>query len=137
MPLGRRVPTAKAMRANSLWPWGKSIRALYKRGRQMFSKMDLMLCQKLNKILSSAPMQSAERSMSNMRLPLRSENARLKDIAERNAKTEAQNQEIRKKNSEFLQRENIKLQAHLLASQDRVYELQTELLRVREIINSA
>jgi capsule polysaccharide export protein KpsE/RkpR len=61
----------------------------------------------------------------------------LKDIAERNAKTEAQNQEIRKKNSEFLQRENIKLQAHLLASQDRVYELQTELLRVREIINSA
>jgi FtsZ-binding cell division protein ZapB len=64
---------------------------------------------------------------------LRSENARLKA----NAGIAAQNEDTNKKNSEYLRKENLRLQAELLASQERVYELQAKLLSLREIVNSA
>jgi hypothetical protein len=64
---------------------------------------------------------------------LRSENDRLK----RNAVTAAQNESIHKKNTGYLQTENLKLQEQLLASQERVCELQKRLLSLREIVNSA
>jgi predicted RNase H-like nuclease (RuvC/YqgF family) len=68
---------------------------------------------------------------------LRSENAWLKDCAKTNAEREAQNEETRKKNIEGWRRENLRLQEQLLASQERVYELQAKLLSLREIVNGA
>jgi predicted RNase H-like nuclease (RuvC/YqgF family) len=60
-----------------------------------------------------------------------SENDRLKA----NAKTAALNDDIHKKNAEHRQKEILRLQAELLASQERVYELQAKLLSLREIVN--
>lgn len=68
---------------------------------------------------------------------LRSENTWLKDRAEANAKIAAQNEGIRKQNSEHVLREKLKLQQELLASQERVCELQNKLLSLRQIVNSA
>jgi len=67
----------------------------------------------------------------------RSENATLRDCAGADAKRAAQNEEIHKRNIEQLRKENLKLQEQLLASQERVYELQGKLLSLREIVNSA
>jgi predicted RNase H-like nuclease (RuvC/YqgF family) len=64
---------------------------------------------------------------------LRSENARLKA----NAAIAARNDGIDKKNAEHRQKEILRLQAELLASQERVYELQNKLLSLREIVNGA
>jgi uncharacterized protein YlxW (UPF0749 family) len=66
---------------------------------------------------------------------LQSENARLKDCAKTNADREAHNQETQRKNYEGWRRENLKLQNELLASQERVFELQDKLLSLRAIIN--
>jgi hypothetical protein len=49
---------------------------------------------------------------------------------------ETQNQEVNRKNYEGWRRENLKLQEQLLASQERVCELQGKLLSLREIVNS-
>jgi hypothetical protein len=68
---------------------------------------------------------------------LRSENARLRDCAGADAKRAAQNEEDHKRNTERWRKENLKLQEQLLASQERVYELQGKLLSLREIVNSA
>jgi cell division septum initiation protein DivIVA len=68
---------------------------------------------------------------------LRSENARLKDCITTNAERAAQNEETHKKNYEGWRRENLKLQDQLLASQEKVYELQNKLLSLREIVNGA
>jgi predicted RNase H-like nuclease (RuvC/YqgF family) len=66
---------------------------------------------------------------------LRSENARLKEQAESNARTHERNQEMNQKNYEGWRRENLRLQTELLASQERVYELQDKLLAVRKTID--
>jgi hypothetical protein len=68
---------------------------------------------------------------------LRSENARLKEEARVNAERAARNEEIHKKNSDGWRRENLKLQEQLLASQEKVYELQNKLLDLRQIVNGA
>jgi predicted RNase H-like nuclease (RuvC/YqgF family) len=68
---------------------------------------------------------------------LRSENARLKDCARVNAEREAGNEETRRKNYEGWRRENLRLQTELLASQEKVFELQAKLLSLREIVNGA
>jgi len=68
---------------------------------------------------------------------LRAENARLKGQAEVNAKTAAQNEETHRKGYESWRKENLKLQEQLLAAQERVYELQSKLLSLREIVDSA
>ena len=68
---------------------------------------------------------------------LRSENARLKDLAKVNAETAARNEETHKKNNEGWRRENLKLQEQPLSAQDRVYELQNKLLALRQIVNGA
>jgi predicted RNase H-like nuclease (RuvC/YqgF family) len=74
-------------------------------------------------------MMDAERALA----VLRSENDRLKA----NARIAAQNDETHKKNAEYRQKEILRLQAELLASQERVYELQNKLLSLREIVNGA
>jgi predicted RNase H-like nuclease (RuvC/YqgF family) len=66
---------------------------------------------------------------------LRSENARLKDCATVNAEREAGNEETRRKNYEGWRRENLRLQTELLASQEKVFELQDKLLALRRIVN--
>jgi hypothetical protein len=68
---------------------------------------------------------------------LQSENARLKDSVRVNAEREALNVGTYKRNQEHLQQANLKLQEQLLASQERVFELQSKLLSLREIMNSA
>jgi predicted RNase H-like nuclease (RuvC/YqgF family) len=67
---------------------------------------------------------------------LQSENARLKDCARVNAEREAHNAETRQKNYEGWRRKNLRLQTELLASQEKVFELQNKLLALRAIVNS-
>lgn len=67
---------------------------------------------------------------------LRSENAHLKGCAKTNADRHAQNEETHRKNLESWKKESLRLQTELLASQERVFELQGKLLSLREIINS-
>jgi hypothetical protein len=55
---------------------------------------------------------------------LRSEHDRLKDCAKTNEERHAQNQEINRKNYEGWRQENLRLQSELLASQEKVFELQ-------------
>jgi formylmethanofuran dehydrogenase subunit E len=55
---------------------------------------------------------------------LRSENTRLKETARADAEKAALNEKIHKKNSDDSRRENLRLQEQLLASQEKVYELQ-------------
>jgi hypothetical protein len=66
---------------------------------------------------------------------LQSENARLKASAKADAEKAALNEKIHKKNSDDWRRENLRLQEQLLASQERVYELQAKLLSLRQIVN--
>jgi hypothetical protein len=66
---------------------------------------------------------------------LRSENARLKDCARVNAEREARNEEMREKNRAHGIRETLRLQNELLASQERIVELQDQLLALRRIVN--
>ena len=66
---------------------------------------------------------------------LRQENARLKENAATNARTAEQNAETHRKGYEGWRRENLRLQTELLASQDRVFELQDKLLSLRQIVN--
>jgi hypothetical protein len=67
---------------------------------------------------------------------LQAENARLKELAETNARTAARNAETQRKGYEGWRRENLRLQTELLASQERVFELQDKLLSLRQIVNS-
>jgi hypothetical protein len=67
---------------------------------------------------------------------LQSENARLKQYAETNARTAEQNAETHRKGYESWRKENLRLQTELLAAKERVFELQDKLLSLRKIINS-
>ncbi len=67
---------------------------------------------------------------------LRNENARLKEAAKVNADTYAQNREMQQKNCENLRKEIFKVHNELFASQEKVYELQKQLLALRTIINN-
>ena len=67
---------------------------------------------------------------------LRSDNAALRHRIKTNDENNGRNQETHKKNHEHSRKEILKLQEQLLASQDRVYELQKTLLSLREVANS-
>lgn len=66
---------------------------------------------------------------------LRAENTQLRERVSANAQTVAQNAETHRKSYEGWRRENLRLQNELLASQERVFELQDKLLSLRQIIN--
>ena len=51
-------------------------------------------------------------------------------------KDRAQNQEMNRKNYESWRCKNVRLQTELLASQEKVFELQDKLLSLRQVINS-
>ncbi len=68
---------------------------------------------------------------------LRAKNARLKEQTAVNAKTHAANIERHQKDYEGWRSANLKLQIELLASQERVFELQDKLLALRALVNSS
>ena len=57
-------------------------------------------------------------------------------LSQVNEERQAQNQELNWKNYEGWLRENLDCKARLLASQEKVFELQDKLLSLRQIINS-